>query len=111
MTKDIICSLKLDQLHEDASLESLVVERQISLFADYEGVCGLIDYYKGTPWADYIVKVVNNFSDKNPRRPFDTRQDLDPEFKDLVVQMMNVDPRRRLTAEEALAHTWFAEGL
>lgn len=90
-------------------LEDAAIERLISYFGDLDSVRGLVDYYKDTPWADYIVMVVNDFSHDNPRRPFDTRTNVDPEFMDLIMKMMNVDPRRRVTAGEALAHSWFNE--
>lgn len=51
--------------------------------------------------------VAANFNADNPRQPFALWQDIDPDFKDLVVRMMNVDPARRLKANEALAHEWF----
>jgi serine/threonine protein kinase len=55
-----------------------------------------------------MAMIANDFNPENPRRPFGLWQGLDPVFKDLVVRMMNVDPTLRLTAEEALAHSWFA---
>lgn len=33
----------------------------------------------------------------------------DPLFKDLVRQLMSPDPKRRVTAREALEHPWFAD--
>jgi serine/threonine protein kinase len=33
---------------------------------------------------------------------------IDETFNDLVVRMMNMDPRRRLTVREALGHEWSA---
>jgi serine/threonine protein kinase len=35
--------------------------------------------------------------------------ELEPDFMDLIVRMTKVNPRQRLTAEEALTHTWFEE--
>ncbi|KAH6622109.1 kinase-like domain-containing protein [Boeremia exigua] len=109
LTKDVIFAVDKKQLPADVQLEDAVIQLQISYFADLDGVRGLVDYYGDSHWAHYIVMVANEFTTDNPRRPFDTRRDLEPEFKDLIMRLMNVDPRRRLTAKEALAHTWFAE--
>ena len=32
---------------------------------------------------------------------------MDNDFKDLVMSMMKLDPRKRVTARGALAHKWF----
>ena len=32
---------------------------------------------------------------------------VDDEFKDLIVQMTNFDPMKRITAAEALNYVWF----
>jgi serine/threonine protein kinase len=87
----------------------IVLERQLSYFSDLEGVEGLIRYLGDSPWAQLMAMVAADFNADNPRRPFGLWQDLDPDFKDLIVRMMNVDPIRQLTAKEALEHTWFAD--
>lgn len=109
MTKEILLAVDKKKLPEDVQLEDAIFQLQISYFADLDGVRGLVEYYGDTHWAHYIAMVANEFNKDNPRRPIHTRQDLDRDFKDLITRIMNVDPRRRLTAKEALAHAWFAE--
>jgi serine/threonine protein kinase len=98
-----------EELPEGIEVLDIVLERQISYFSDLEGIEGLIQYLGDSPWAQLIAMIAADFNADNPRRPFGLWQDLDPTFKDLVVRMMNVDPTKRLTAKEALAHTWFAD--
>ena len=98
-----------EALPDGIVLEDVIIERLISWFADYEGVCGLIEYYGDSPWGSYIAMVANDFTMENPRRPFDTRRSLEADFKDIIMRMMNADPRKRLTAKEALTYKWFAD--
>ena len=90
-------------------LLDIVLERQLSYFSDLEGIEGLIRYLGNSPWAQLMAMIAADFNADNPRRPFALWKDIDPDFKDLVVRMMNVDPTRRLTANEALAHKWFSD--
>jgi serine/threonine protein kinase len=53
--------------------------------------------------------IAEGFSEDFPRAPFSLWKDIDPEFKDLVGKMTNIDPERRITAHEALSHRWFAD--
>lgn len=98
-----------DEIPEGIELLDIVLERQMSYFSDLEGIRGLIQYLGESPWTQLIAMIAADFNADNPRRPFTLWQNLDPDFKDLVARMMNVDPTRRLTAKEALAHTWFAD--
>ncbi|KAH7381391.1 hypothetical protein DE146DRAFT_624566, partial [Phaeosphaeria sp. MPI-PUGE-AT-0046c] len=98
-----------EEIPEGIELLDIVLERQLSYFTDLEGIDGLIRYLGDSHWAQLIAMVVVDFNADNPRRPFALWQDIDPVFKDLVVRMMNVDPTRRLTANEALAHKWVSD--
>jgi serine/threonine protein kinase len=109
MTKRVVLVVDEEEIPEGIELLVIILERQLSYFSDLEGIDGLIRYLGDSPWAQLIAMVVADFNADNPRRPFSLWQDIDPEFKDLIVRMMNVDPTRRLTAEEALGHTWFAD--
>jgi serine/threonine protein kinase len=51
--------------------------------------------------------IAEGFSEELPREPFALWKDVEPEFKDLVGKMTNIDPKRRITAHEALSHPWF----
>jgi serine/threonine protein kinase len=89
---------------EDIVIESLI-ERQLSYCSDWNSVRGLIDYYgSDDPRSRYFTLVASNVIKGSP---VSIRPELEPDFKDLIVRMMKVDPRQRLTAKEALAHRWF----
>ena len=45
--------------------------------------------------------IAEGFNKEFPRAPFTLWKDIDPEFKDLVGKMTNIDPKRRITAHEA----------
>ncbi|KAH7363707.1 kinase-like domain-containing protein [Pyrenochaeta sp. MPI-SDFR-AT-0127] len=109
MTKHVIFAVDEEEVPEGIEILDIVLERQMSYFSDLEGIRGLIRYLGDSPWAQLIAMVAADFNADNPRRPFMLWQNLDPTFKDLIVRMMNVGPTRRLTAKEALAHTWFAD--
>lgn len=70
---------------------------------------GLLDYLEDSPWSQVFQVVANGFGDELPRRPFEYWKLGDDEFQDLVLKMTSVDPNRRITAKEALAHKWFHE--
>ncbi|KAF1967683.1 hypothetical protein BU23DRAFT_592508 [Bimuria novae-zelandiae CBS 107.79] len=93
ITKRVVLAADDEEIPEDIELLDIVLERQLSYFSDLEGID-----------AQLIAMVAADLNADNPRRPFALWQDIDPDFKDLAVQMMNVDPTRRLTANEALAH-------
>jgi serine/threonine protein kinase len=109
ITKRMVLAVDEEEIPEGIELLDIVLERQLSYFSDLEGIDGLIRCLGDSPWAQLIAMVAADFNADNPRRPFALWQDIDPDFKDLVVRMMNVDPTRRLTANEALAHKWFSD--
>lgn len=99
-----------DEIPEGIELLDIVLEHQLSYFAaDREDAEWLIRYLGGSPWATIMAMVAADFNADNPRRPFAMWLNLDPDFKDLVVRMMYVDPTRRLTFDEALSHKWFSD--
>ncbi|KAI4624129.1 uncharacterized protein J4E87_005628 [Alternaria ethzedia] len=81
----------------------------VSYFSDLEDMEGLITYLEDSPWIGYLNFVMANFSEDYPRRPLCLWSDLDEDLKDLLTKMMSMDPKRRITASEALAHKWFAD--
>lgn len=88
---------------------SVVLTRQMSYFADLDGLHGLLKHLGDNPWCEVFHTLARGFGTKNPRKPFALWAELDADFKDLVVGLTNFDPARRLTAHDALAHTWFAD--
>lgn len=48
--------------------------------------------------------------DDIPYKPFQAWPEVkDGEFKDIIGRMMNLDPKKRVTAREALRHPWFKD--
>ncbi|KAI1178274.1 kinase-like domain-containing protein [Nemania sp. FL0916] len=89
-----------------------ILTRQISYFANWNDFDGFLKYLgRGHPWASNFQRIADSFDESNPRRPFALWKSdlLDADFKDLIGKMTNFDPRKRITADEALAHPWFSD--
>jgi hypothetical protein len=95
---------------EGELLQDMGIERQLSFFADDEGVSGLVKYFDDDEQCkgQHFTTIANWFTKDNPRQLFDTRPNLGPVFKGLVMRMI-VDPTGRLTAANALSHAWFVD--
>jgi len=67
----------------------------------------------GTPseaeWPDDSAVLRNNFVYARPRSVVDIVPEIDPLAKDLIEGMLTFDPKKRITAHEALAHPYFSE--
>ncbi|KAK3291964.1 kinase-like domain-containing protein [Chaetomium fimeti] len=94
---------------EDAS--TMILQRHMSHFSyDADDLVGFIEYYGGEQDAfiDRCTELLAVFDNEgNKRKPFSMWYPMDLEFKDLVGRMTCLDPRRRITAREALQHPWF----
>ncbi|KAK0672676.1 hypothetical protein QBC41DRAFT_313135 [Cercophora samala] len=91
---------------------SLLAKLQIwfNYFGDADALMGLLEQVKDEPnrWYGPLSKHVKESA-------FGTRKPLpglgnhhDPGFVDVVTKMTHLDPRKRITAREALEHEWFA---
>ncbi|KAL2856628.1 kinase-like domain-containing protein [Aspergillus pseudoustus] len=105
-----------EALIEDTSTEDLegtgasisVLERQMSYFADKEGLRGFLNYLgKDHPLVPVIELAREGFNVDRPREPFSRWEGLDEDFRDLILSMTNFDPTKRITARQALEHRWF----
>ncbi|OJZ92141.1 hypothetical protein ASPFODRAFT_55764 [Aspergillus luchuensis CBS 106.47] len=105
--KRVIFAVGDDELDEGIDRLAVVIERQISYFADKDGFHGFLEYLGDNPWASVFNITLNGFNQDNPVRPFSLWQGVDDDFKSLICAMTNLDPRRRITARQALAHKWF----
>ncbi|PGG96315.1 CMGC protein kinase [Blastomyces parvus] len=105
--KRVIFAVDESELGEGEEILAHVLERQISYFADAEGIQGFLEYIRGSPYAEIFRVIRDGFDKQNPRRPFALWGGIEPVLKDLVCQMTAFDPRKRITAREALAHLWF----
>jgi serine/threonine protein kinase len=93
---------------EDPS--DMILNLHVSHFA-YD-VDGFVEYHGGeeNPFVQRFGNLLLTFdSEDKKRKPFSHWYPVDPQFKDLVSRMTRLDPRRRITAREALKHPWFSE--
>ena len=96
-----------DQLNGEEHWNA-ILKRQISYFADPEGLDGLLHHLgEDNAYFDRVRSLCREFGPENPMEPFRLWKPMDPEFKDVVSKMTNLDPTRRITAKEALDHSWF----
>jgi len=67
----------------------------------------------GTPpeneWPEDSSVLRNSFAYCRPRNFSEIIPEMDPDARDLLEKMLMFDPKKRLTAAEALAHPYFAE--
>ncbi|PYI06709.1 kinase-like protein [Aspergillus sclerotiicarbonarius CBS 121057] len=105
--KHVILAVREEELDEGIHRLAIVIERQISYFADEEGFNGFLNYLGDNPWVPIFKVTRNGFNQENPRKPFALWKGIDQDFRSLICAMTNFDPKRRITAHEALAHKWF----
>ncbi|APA12466.1 predicted protein [Sclerotinia sclerotiorum 1980 UF-70] len=83
-----------------------ILRRHISYFWDENDFTALLEYIgEDNPFHDRLIDIFNNT--KNPRPPFRNWIKIDAELRDLVVKMVRLDPRGRISAREALKHSFF----
>ena len=86
---------------DQGALASMVrLQRQASYFGDRDGINGLLQLlsnaYDGKDDDDHGYKHFSIWPEVK-----------DDTFKHLVLSMMSLDPKRRITAKQALEHPWF----
>lgn len=96
---------------DQGALASMVrLQRQVSYFGDREGINGLLTHVGDD---ELSMEFLSDFydckdDDDHGYTHFSTWPEVkDEELKDLVLAMMSLDPKRRITAEQALEHQWF----
>ena len=112
VTHQVIFAVGKSELAEDEDKLAIVLERQISYFADEDGLNGLLRYVGDeSPWYEILEVIKSGFGEEQPRRPFAlwNGEKLDEDFKALVGGLTNFDPTKRFTASQALAHRWFRD--
>jgi serine/threonine protein kinase len=110
MTRRIIFKVEEEELEEGA-VEPLAVilERQISYFADEEGLNAFLKYLGDSPWCHVLEVLRDGFNKTNPQKPVTLWKGIDEDFRDLITGLTKFDPAQRLTANEALRHRWFED--
>ncbi|KAL2836438.1 kinase-like domain-containing protein [Aspergillus pseudodeflectus] len=86
--KRIILAVREEELGEGVDPLAIVIERQISYFADEDGLYGALKHPGDNPWV----------------QPFKYWKGVDDEFKDLVCAMTRFDLGNQITARQAFKH-------
>ena len=109
MHNEMVFGVSDDQLKADDSWR-YILRRHISYFTDEDGLNGFLQHIgRENPFFERIVALSQDFPSGGPRQPFSLWEYVEPELRDLVGKMTNMDPRRRITAQEALVHPWFSQ--
>lgn len=109
VTKRVIFAVADEELAEGEEKLAHILERQLSYFADADGLNSFYEHLGKSPWPQVFEVLWKDFNESNPRTPFRLwkMDNVDDDFKDLVLGLTNFDPAKRLTAKEALNHRWF----
>jgi hypothetical protein len=87
---------------------AVVIERQVSYFADEDGLSGFLKHLgNDNLWARVFEVTRDGFNQETPREPFAFWNGVDGDFKGFVCAMTRFDPAKRITARQALDHKWF----
>lgn len=86
-----------------------ILGRHISYFADADNLSGFLEHIgQENPFYERLIDLTNSFGPENPMQPFHRWSYVEPELRDLVGKMTSLDPRKRITAKDALEHRWFS---
>ena len=81
----------------------------MSYFGDEKGFEGLLEYLGEDNATRDIFEAVEEGCRDVPRNSMMNWMVLDDDCKDLLQRMTKLDPRQRITAQEALKHRWFED--
>ncbi len=110
ITNEIIFAVAEEELGHGEEPLAVILERQISYFADQEGLDGFLKYLGvDSPWREVLEVLRDGFNKTNPRKPVSLWKGLDEDFRDLITGLTKFDPSQRLSANEALEHRWFGD--
>ncbi|KAL2872746.1 putative calcium/calmodulin dependent protein kinase [Aspergillus lucknowensis] len=106
--KRIIFAVREDELEEGVDRLAIIIERQISYFADEDGLNGFLKHLgDNNPWVRVFEVTRDGFNQENPCEPFALWNGVEDNFKSLVCAMTSFDPGRRITARQAMEYKWF----
>lgn len=75
-----------------------------------EGFHGLLNYLgEENLFYKRLIVLAGDFDAERPRKPFQHWHYVNEGLRDLVGRMTNLDPKRRMSAREALQHLWFGQ--
>jgi serine/threonine protein kinase len=110
VTKIVIFADSNPESTEDDRVGTVIFQ-QMSYFADEDGIDGLLQYLgEDNPMREAFEAIEDVCHDVD-KEPFARWQlsGLDDDFKDLAMRLTKLDPRKRITAQEALSHRWFRD--
>ncbi|CZT14128.1 related to calcium/calmodulin dependent protein kinase [Ramularia collo-cygni] len=112
MTQILPFAIDTTDLPEEIEPLAVILERQISYFAEEQDLHAFLRYLGHKPeWVEIFQVVARVFEEGQPRRPFRRWKGIDVDqvdaFRNLILGLMNFDPARRLTTQQALEHEWF----
>jgi serine/threonine protein kinase len=108
----VIFAVEEEELDDDLEPLSLVIERQISYFAEEDTLAAFLKHLGDNRWRIVFETLRDGFNKDNPRKPFALWKNyagIDANFKDLISGLTNFDPTKRITAHQALEHKWFKD--
>jgi serine/threonine protein kinase len=109
MVDDMIFRVNDSELGGDNAWRH-ILRRHISFFGDEDGLKGLLRHIgEDNPFFERLVALAGDFNSEEPRKPFSLWHYVDVEFRDLITKMTSLDPAKRITAREALGHSWFRQ--
>ncbi|KAJ9232761.1 hypothetical protein DTO169E5_7321 [Paecilomyces variotii] len=109
MLNEMVFRVSDDQL-KSADSWRYILRRHISYFADEDGLNGFLEHIgEENPFYKRLIDLADSFGPGNPRQPFQRWSYVEPELRDLVGKMTNLDPTKRINAREALQHRWFRQ--
>ncbi|AEO62328.1 uncharacterized protein THITE_2106391 [Thermothielavioides terrestris NRRL 8126] len=110
MLDHMIFHLSAEELQGDKAWWH-ILQRHVSYFGDEDGILGLLEHLgKENPFFDRVIALVEDFDEEKRRTPFALWPHVDADFRDLICKMTSLDPKKRITAREALQHPWFQAG-
>lgn len=109
MVNEMVFRVSNSQLEAEDSWR-YILRRHISYFADEDGLNGLLDHIgRDNPYYERLVTLADSIQPGDLRQPFESWEYVEPDLRELVGTMTNLDPTRRITAREALKHHWFSQ--
>jgi hypothetical protein len=85
----------------------VVFERQISYFADEDGLNEFLKHLGDNSWVRVFEVIRDGFNQEISREPFKFWNGIDEDFRSLICDMTCFDPAKRSTARQALERKWF----
>ena len=111
MVEEMIFLIPRDQLEAEDAWRP-ILRRHISYFADLDSFQGFLKHIgEKNSFVDRLLELFDTFKGSQLREPVTEWQYLEPNFRDLVSKMTVMEPRKRISAREALQHPWWNQAL